>query len=283
MDIKFHCDIDYNFPTSGEQVRAFIYQDYAIELHTHSFYEINIVTAGSGTHRISHATISVRPGDVFLIPPMVPHAYYDTKNLDVLHILIKPEVITDHLAEAETVKGFVLFTEIEPFLRAASGSSPFLQLTQKDQLLLRGDLELLMDNSPFHSPDTVLLRLHTLWKILYLFSFLLAKQNEHKPPADKYERQIVDTLEYIHSNIHRTITERELYERAFLSRSTFLRSFSKICGCTPAQYIADHRMKKALELMETGQMTKTAVARACGYYDLSHMAQAFNKQHKRAT
>ncbi len=89
--------------------------------------------------------------------------------------------------------------------------------------------------------------------------------------------QIIDTLEYIHRNFYRTLTVKELYERVFLSRSTFLRSFSQICGCTPTKYISGHRLKKALELMDEGNMTKTEIARTCGYYDLSHLEQVLKR------
>jgi len=278
VDVKFHCDVDYNFPADWEQIRAFTYYDYSIALHTHSFYEINIVTSGHGTHQISEAAFDVQAGDVFIIPPMIPHAYYNTEALDVMHILVKPEVIQCNLAEAASMNGFLLFTEIEPFLRASSYSSSYLRLSQKNWQMIRGDLEFLLDSNECNTAENWPLRLHTFWKLLYSFSMLLAKQLEEKRNAEKYECQIIDTLEYIHRNFYRTLTVKELYERVFLSRSTFLRSFSQICGCTPTKYISDYRLKKALELMDDGGMTKTAIARACGYYDLSHLEQVIKRK-----
>lgn len=277
IDVQFHCDLDYNFPYPHQQVRAFTYHDYAIALHTHSFYEINVITAGHGTHQISQTVLPVHSGDVFILPPSVPHAYYDTEGLDVMHILVKPEVIQSNLREASGVNGFLLFTEIEPFLRAASRTAPFLQLSQNELRMLRSDFDLLLDTNPFNTPENAPLRLHTLWKLLYTFSVLLANQSEMKRHTNKYEHQIIDTLEYIHRNYHRTVTQKELCERVFLSRSTFLRSFSQICGCTPARYLADYRLKKATELLSCGQLTKTAIARTCGYYDLSHLERALKR------
>ncbi|MBP3633125.1 MAG: AraC family ligand binding domain-containing protein [Oscillospiraceae bacterium] len=105
-DITFHCDIDYNFRSPEEQVRAFPYHDYAICLHTHSFYEINIVLSGRGVHQIMGTSLPVKAGAVFIIPPMVPHAYYDTENMDVFHILVRPEVIQKELKDACCVEDF---------------------------------------------------------------------------------------------------------------------------------------------------------------------------------
>ena len=282
MDVKFHCDMQCNFPTDWEKIRAFTYYDYSIVPHTHSFYEINIVTSGRGTHQIREAVFDVQTGDVFIIPPMIPHAYYNTESLNVVHILVKPEIIQQNLAEAASTNGFLLFTEIEPFLRTSSHSSPFLQLSPKNWQMIRGDLDLLLDSNDFNTPENWPLRLHTFWKLLYTFSILLARQLETKRNVEKYEGQIIDTLEYIHRNLHRTLTVKELYERVFISRSTFLRSFFRICGCSPTKYISDYRLKKALEMMDEGNMTKTAIARACGYYDLSHLEQALKRNARTA-
>jgi transcriptional regulator GlxA family with amidase domain len=41
-------------------------------------------------------------------------------------------------------------------------------------------------------------------------------------------------------------------------------------------------LEKALEMMDEGNMTKTAIARACGYYDLSHLEQALKRNARTA-
>lgn len=278
IDIQFHCDIDFNFRSAEECIRAFTYHDYSISLHTHSFYEINVILSGIGTHQIRDTAVTVHTGDVFIIPPLVPHAYFDTSSLDVFHILIRPEVIQNNLSEAANVDGFVRFTEIEPFLRSSSQTNQFLQLSQKDLLQLQADLDLLRDDCAYNMPQNAPLRLHTLWKLLYLFSIRLSKQDTNKNQTRmKYETQIIDTLEYIHKNYHLPINTDDLYKRVFLSRSTFLRSFSAICGCTPTQYISNYRCKKAMELLDDPKLTKTQVAHACGFYDLSHLHRAIKK------
>ena len=88
MDIKFHCDSKQNFKNEHQQVRAFLYTDYSIEPHNHDFYEMNIIMRGKGTHKIEKACFSAETGDVFMIPPMKVHSYYDTEDLDVYHILL---------------------------------------------------------------------------------------------------------------------------------------------------------------------------------------------------
>ena len=45
MDVHFHCDESRNF-ADGVEVRAFAYKNYRIKLHSHDFYEVNIVMEG---------------------------------------------------------------------------------------------------------------------------------------------------------------------------------------------------------------------------------------------
>ena len=73
------------------------------------------------------------------------------------------------------------------------------------------------------------------------------------------------------------ITIDLLCEKSFLSRSTFLRSFHNVCGCTPMEYVNSYRCKKALEMMDSTCFSKTEIAHSCGFYDLSHMERTVKK------
>lgn len=64
MNVKFHCDNNRNFKNKHQQIRGFIYKDYSIELHSHDFYEINIVMSGSAVHQIENEYIEVKKGDI---------------------------------------------------------------------------------------------------------------------------------------------------------------------------------------------------------------------------
>ena len=273
--VAFHCDADKTFRDPLEKVRAFTFYDYSIALHTHDFYEINIVMSGSGTHQVSENAISVQEGDVFIIPPMVPHAYYDTERLEVVHILIRPEVIQSNLSEARKVDGFLLFTEIEPALRISYSSPQVLRLSPIQLRSLDTDLAVLRDDSPYNKRQSSPLIIHTMWKLVYMFSVCLANQVSAKSGrSSKYEKQIIEALQYIHKNYHKKITIETLLKRVYMSRSTFLRSFAEVTGVTPLQYISRYRLDKALLLLEDKALSKSEVARLCGYYNSAHLDRA---------
>ncbi|MBE6694732.1 MAG: helix-turn-helix domain-containing protein [Ruminococcaceae bacterium] len=278
MDIQFHCDEGANFPRREQMVRAFNYTDYSIEPHNHDFYEMNIVLGGKGTHLIETAAFPVRRGDVFVIPPMTVHAYEGTESLEVCHVLFKKEFIRKNSKESSEVRGFAQLVEIEPFLRKSGSSAMFLRLDAAQLARVQEDIRIIRDGSEFDGTPHYPMCNHTAWKMLYYLSHLLSNQTEHSGrETAKYEGSVLDTLEYIHGHFSEKITVELLAARLFLSRSTFLRNFSAVCGCSPIQYLNAHRVKKAKELMASSDMSKTEIAHACGFYDLSHMEKILKR------
>ena len=86
---------------------------------------------------ISYDSNTTKAGDVFVIPPMTIHAYYDTADLDVYHILLHKRFVADNESEAVHVKGYLQLMEIEPFLRRHFSEAMFLHLTQNQLLQLK--------------------------------------------------------------------------------------------------------------------------------------------------
>lgn len=282
MNIKFHCDNNRNFKNEHQQIRGFIYKDYSIELHSHDFYEINIVMSGSAVHQIEHEYIDVKKGDIFVIPPMIAHAYHKTKSLDVFHILLQKSFILQNKEEAKNIPGFLQLIEIEPFLRQHTLDKSFLHLSENQLIQLQSDLNIIDENckhNEFDEDALQPLKNHTTWKIIYMFSLLIFKQNSGYYPnsLNKYNIEILRSLEYIHQSYETKITIESLCKKAFLSRSTYIRAFKKICGCSPMEYVNKYRCQKVLEIIEESNMSKTEIAHCCGFYDLSHMERALKK------
>lgn len=279
MDIKFHCDSKQNFKNEHQQVRAFLYTDYSIEPHNHDFYEMNIIMKGKGTHQIENACFSAETGDVFMIPPMRIHSYYDTEDLNVYHILLHKDFISNNQKENSSIPGFVQFTEIEPFLRQNFSKKMFLHLSHGQILQLKTDLAFIEDNSVYDTKEMLPIKNHTTWKILYWLSALLFDQiyDKNKKTLNKHDIEIIRTLEYIHQNYDSKITIDLLSQKSFLSRSTFLRRFRDVCECTPMEYVNRYRCKKALEMIDNTCFSKTEIAYHCGFYDLSHMERTMKQ------
>lgn len=263
-------------------IRAFLYEDYRFQLHSHDFFEINIIIKGTGTHTLNNREIQVKAGDVFVIPPYILHAYSNTSSLTVLHFVVAQSLIMDHYEEGKQIPGFLQFMEIEPYLRSTNYSDTFLRLSPAhiNGFMENGLPERLLFKPT--APETTPLIMHSFFTMLYTFSEYLYEQiNARKSPEDKYSEQIIKVLEYIHVNYDHSLSIDELCKLCFMSRSTFLRTFEKICGCTPREYQSSYRAKKAVEMMENTNRSKTEIAHICGFYDLSHMERTILRMQKK--
>ena len=278
VNAKFHCPEDKTVKNDFTEVESFLFTDYSIDLHTHDFYEMNIVMRGEGTHKIENASFRVRTGDVFVIPPMTVHGYFDTRDLDVYHILFRKSFIEKNRAEASSVLGFIQLFEIEPFLRRRFPDAMFLHLLPGELMKLRSDLSVIERDSEFYGKEYGAIRRHTAWKLVYHLSHLLNKQlyGEGRKKG-KHDGAILSCLEYIHRNYAEKITLDTLCMVSFLSRSTLIRAFQSICSCTPSQYLNQYRCGRALEIMRSTSMSKTEIAHECGFYDLSHIERMLKK------
>ena len=66
-----------------KQVMLFCYfhkNDFPIQMHSHEFYEINIIAEGTGRHYIENNSYPITSGDFFIIPPNVRHGYSETPS-----------------------------------------------------------------------------------------------------------------------------------------------------------------------------------------------------------
>ncbi len=270
MEMEFFCLNDPYFEAVESGVRGFTYKNYEIEPHAHAFYEINIVQAGKGTHIIEDNRFDARVGNVFVIPPGTVHAYENEGGLEVYHIVLHPRFFETYLPERRKNKGLLLLTEIEPFLRK-NGAVCFLRLTGAQLLALQSDLEVLTDGGAYDYPGADALKRHTALKVFYYWAHLLEMQTNEQEALGEYDATVMQALEYIHKNYAEKITIETLCEVTFSTRSTLLRHFVAVCGCSPMQYLRRCRLQRAREELALKRKNKTEIAQECGYYDLSHM------------
>ncbi|MBE6571077.1 MAG: helix-turn-helix domain-containing protein [Ruminococcaceae bacterium] len=255
-----------------EYIKSFVHRNYTIGYHTHSFYELNIVLGGEGCHYIRQMSCLAKPGCVFLIPPHVQHGYINKSGLDVYHMLIHRDFIDDCFAEFKNTEGFFLLFETEPYLRAHYNENMFLTLSQGELAQIKQDIDVINECEALHNANLFINAIAK--KILCQLCLLITKQSgiagDHLQ-AKKELIGVADCLNYIHQNFGEKLPVSELADKLHMSRSTFIRQFTKICGCSPHEYIQQYRIKKAREYLKDPTKTASFVAQECGFYDASHM------------
>lgn len=265
-----HADGFYN--QTDKQIRCLVHKEYTIGFHTHSFYELNIVLRGEGYHYIEEMSCPARAGCVFLIPPHVNHGYINKKHLDVYHMLIHRDFFENQLEDLKQTEGFALLFETEPYIRMHYDENVFLILTKEEQEAITQDLWLIASCDKLNHSEVYINAIAK--KVICQLCILIAKRHGIAQVSLKTGRElrsIADCLNYIHQNYDEKLTVEHLAGISNMSRSTFIRHFTKICGCSPYQYIQQYRLKRAKEYLRTGEYSLTQVALQCGFYDASHL------------
>ncbi|MGH6816284.1 MAG: helix-turn-helix transcriptional regulator [Hyphomicrobiaceae bacterium] len=96
-------------------------------------------------------------------------------------------------------------------------------------------------------------------------------------PSRRDERRVGDALRRIETDAHERLTLAELAHEAATSPYHFLRTFRRVTGLTPHQYVLRTRLHRAAVRLRLSDESVSAIAYDAGFNDLS----TFNRRFRR--
>lgn len=255
----------------------FHHEKTSLDMHCHSFYEINIVLSGKGRHYIEDKSCDVSPGAVFVIPPDIRHGYYAVEELNIFHVLLSSVFFERYANELGNLPGFTILFDIEPYIRSNFNKSLFLF---PDDLSLINKIidDLIECESVDYSGKEIMKNSMALYLICVLAKLVLEKNSSEKViKSDMNAMLIIKSMEYINTHYGKKLSIEMLAKKLNMSRSTYIRHFEMLCNCSPAEYILKCRIKKAKQLLKYSDFKIVDIAMQCGFYDSSHFVKAFTK------
>jgi AraC family L-rhamnose operon regulatory protein RhaS len=244
-------------------IHSYLHKSYKFKMHSHQFYEINIIMQGSGRHYIDDTSLPAEVGDVFVIPPDIRHGYYSEQDIDIYHLLIKSDFFTRYGEELEQIKGFSILFDIEPYIRRFSGKSYNLNIG-RDLVRLSEELDAIKRAE--ENGNCVKQNALTLALICRLCEKITKVVN-----STKESTEIIKIMEFIKENISKKLTLDEIAACGNMSKATINRYFKTLLGVSPMNYVLQCRIARAKELLLVGEHSKTEIAGMCGFYDTAHM------------
>ena len=259
-------------------VRCYMHTvDQILGMHSHSFYEINIVLTGEGRHYIEDKSCVAKAGMVFILPPDIRHGYYCEDIMRVYHILISRAFINRFSNELSSLDGYPLLFEIEPLLRGEYEQNLFLTLEQSE-LDARDDIfNYLKKTDSLNDTNVQIARNATVLKIISEFCSLAAKKQGIKNISQPNAIEIIKSMEYLNENSSEKHDFAKIASDINMSYTTYLRFFKQVCGKTPGDYLMLCKINKAKHLLEFSDQSIVEVAMACGFFDSSHFVKTFKR------
>lgn len=293
LDKKSYKDIKlYNNSRIGENdegnslffIRKYKVNDVMFITHRHTYIQINYVINGSGFHYINNGKTVICKGDIFIIPPYVPHKIVcDEKNdLEIIEFEFSIDFILPSIENIEDTSGYLDFAYLEPFMVAEESVKPRFNLRHEIQLEVEKLLYEALNEFDKKKSGYELFIKALLLQLLVITGRAYTteiKGTEEEKILHKFKKTIYDSVGYIMENYNKNITLDEVASAANYSRSHFSYLFKVIIGKTFVEYLNGIRIEKAVHLLKHTNKNVIDISLEVGFNSITN----FNKTFKAVT
>lgn len=253
-----------------------------VKPHAHSYYEIVFLVDGTLCHHLtSGGQESVRthtPGDIFVINPAETHWYEYRANKKVLfyNLSIVPVVYSDIMQAIYNSGSFDTLSAQSGFFQHEKGFC-CLHVERDDfaqmETLLKEALR--EYNHVYYGTPVIIQSLFTA--ILMLICRHWAKQSPSNAPAtmNSNSKIIMCALNFIQNNYADVINIDALAKSLYVSTDYFRKAFKRITGMSPVKYINNLRIRHAMDLLRSADLSISSIAAMTGFSDLNHFTRCF--------
>lgn len=273
--------------SEGQNLKAYTHylrKDFRIlPMHSHNYYELNIITKGSGMHYIGSNICSANEGNAFVIPPNMKHGYYSDREYHIFHLIISNLFLHKYADELCPLNGYSYLFEIEPILRFDANINilPMLENESYEHIKNLTNRLIFYDephnfelaNRSFLKASLALNLISELCTVAADLSNVYSKDTAATFKSNVYS--VAKAMMYISEHFAEKISFHELAALLGMSYPTFYRSFTEINKMPPAQFLKQYRIKNAIKLLDYSELSIAEIAQECGFYDSAHFIKTF--------
>jgi AraC-like DNA-binding protein/quercetin dioxygenase-like cupin family protein len=247
-----------------------------IGTHLHEFWEIVFILSGEGRHFTGETQHGVSAGDVLVINNRRSHGYEDTKELSLVNVLVRGDVLREAERELGGLPGYHALFTLEPARWRRRAFTSRLRLNAGDLRLASGWIDALEAETARVAEGGRFLAKN--WLML-LIGLLSRRYGERKGEAVEADLRLARLLSLIDREPERTLSLAEMASAAAMSERSFLRHFREATGCSPADYLIRARIRKARNLLDHGGpgLSITEIAFRCGFNDSNYFSRQFRR------
>jgi len=253
-------------------------------LHRHEGVQINYVARGRITHQVNNAHYELVKGDIFIIPPYVPHQLIRIPGSDfeIVELEFSPEFVFGQEQNSyhamEDGHSVFDFSYIEPFLVSECNVRPRLNLAGKAQLKTEALLDEIYDEYRSKEDSYLLAMKADLLKLLVIVGRAFHEDMKNTPEMllfNHHRDAMLQAIKYIDEHFEEPISIEEASRCALLSQSYFSYLFKTLTNKTFVEYLHTLRIKKAMELLKTTERRVVDICYDSGFNNINHFNRTF--------
>lgn len=248
--------------------------------HTHDSIQVNYILHGSLKHHINNSTYDLVKGDIFIIPPFVPHCLSEKPgcSFEVIELEFTPEFIFGSHVTPDKIETIFDFAYIEPFLVSEGDVRPRLNLSGKVQAEVEALFSRLLDEYERRDSSFLLaMKALVLWLLVRVGRCFQEDVSdiESRQLFDRHRTAIRSAIDYINENFTDDISIEKASQVAMLSQSYFSYLFKSMIGKTFVEYLNELRIQEAMNLLKNTNMRVVDICFESGFNNVNHFNRTF--------
>ncbi|MBQ3529916.1 MAG: helix-turn-helix domain-containing protein [Oscillospiraceae bacterium] len=228
--------------------------DTNMDSHIHDQCEIYINLSGNVSFMVENRIYSIQRGDIIITRPNEAHhcIYHDASVHDHICCRFSGEKISEIL---------------DIFFNRKAGNENLISLSAEKREEMIDVCSALVDG------QSGVGKYIAFFKLIELMTGADGKAAMPPLPED-----IKHCIEYIHANLGKSLTVKELAEFSHVTVNTLERRFKASIGIAPYTYIQNCRLALAVSILKNGG-TVSEAAEDSGFSDISHFIALFKKRY----
>lgn len=265
-----------------------------IPLHTHDFYELTLVLHNGCEFFCAGKRTFLIPGDLFLVRLGESHAYRLQSGAALYQCHFEAGVCASslrYLLEMEPAPPSALQRRMRNLWTSkarppggaehphfAVDESGLMHLSYEEASSVQALYEQMLREQDGQMEGFAQMKESYLSQMLVLLMRIRTQQFKKSESQTSWKQEMVDAvLRQIDENLTQTVDFEAIARKQGIALSYFRAVFKGIVGTTPTDYLNRVRALKALELLQTTNLSIAEVAMSVGIYDANYFSRLFKK------
>ena len=245
----------------------------ALKPHNHNYFQIYYVISGMLIHHVENSVAKLSAGDVFILPPNLPHYIEDPDGTADFYSM---SFLTDYFQNTNESNKLVL--DFLYYLHAVSPNRilPKFTLSYEDLTFSEVLFRRIMDEFLSENTGKYDIIKSCVSALLSVYARVYFEGNAGTLLAEKNKQLVLHCIGYIKNHFDEDLTLSEMVRLSAMSKTCFCSLFTSITGTTFKDYLNRYRIEKAVEYIHQEEKISTVCSR-CGFNDFSTFYRNFKK------
>jgi len=239
-------------------------------LHAHEFSELAILTEGTITHITENENVKLKKGAFMFIHPGIAHTYARPSKNAVLYNLLYDSSIPIPMLMMGSLP---LIQQVYPMKKSEPPPCVISYASRKSLPHILAALELIRSEVKKREQGQHILICSLFMEIIVL----LSRSYTAETPND-FDWTLRKAISFLQCHYAEKIESKDLAKVLGISEKTLLRRFQSAFGIGPAEYLAELRIRYAVDLLKKSDWKLDVIAEECGFCDSSHLWKSLKKK-----